>query len=90
LILDFPHHHYTRFKRRRGAMDPATQLALDALFDRFTTEVRRQIGDLDTKLERRFCKVEDQQSARVQALENSLTAATTEFETLLVVRHLRH
>jgi len=61
-------------------MDPTTQIALDDLYNRFTTVARRQIGDLDSKLEHRFIDIDEQQSARVKALENSLLAATTEFD----------
>jgi len=63
-------------------MDPNTQLALNDMFRRFTVELQHSIGDLDSRLERRFDDIETQQNTRVQTLENSLMAATMEFESL--------
>ena len=61
-------------------MDPNTQLDLDDLFKRFSDEMQRQIGDLDTKPNYRFGDIEHRQDTRFQVFENPIMQASTEFE----------
>ncbi|PAN39674.1 hypothetical protein PAHAL_7G260200 [Panicum hallii] len=62
-------------------MDPNTKIVLDEMQQRFVDEMKKQFDVLDSKWTQQFTDAENRKEERVLALEQSVEAAATAFET---------